>query len=317
MNKLIYYQPKPEDVEKYPFELDEVEVVGKAPSSEVMWNNYKRRVNDYALQNPTLMFENNPNTASARRHLSDDTWKEVIRANGLTDPADPRWRMAPEKFRSKAMEKSTSKAMNDFAPYALGIGLAPAAFATAMFAAPAIAGTAASWGSTASKALPYLWKGAQAYGTASLTNDVVGDLSTGNYTDLAASLPWFLLPGGKYVKNSKGFIKPAWDFIKKVYSIPLVKWTINGAGAYGTYKAYKKFTEKPDVTQNYDSGLYGTAGKLILSKPTIDGNTTVGDSIRQANPEHTYEYYKQYETPQQTLELTQEQIDSLLRANGY
>jgi hypothetical protein len=49
MNKLIYYQPKPEDVEKYPFALDEVEVVGKAPSSEVMWNNYKKRVNDYAL----------------------------------------------------------------------------------------------------------------------------------------------------------------------------------------------------------------------------------------------------------------------------
>jgi hypothetical protein len=124
---------------------------------------------------------------------------------------------------------------------------------------------------------------------------VIGDLNTGNYTDLAASLPWFLLPGGKYVKNAKNakdIIKPVWDFIKKAYSIPLVKWTTNGVGAYGTYKAYKKFTETPDVTQNYDSGLYGTAGEAILSKPTTDGNMTVGDSIRQANPEHTYEYYK-------------------------
>lgn len=186
MNKLIYYQPKPEDVEKYPFELPEVEVVGKAPSTEVMWNNYKKRVNDYALQNPTLMFENNPKTASARRHLSDNTWEEVIRANSLTDPADPRWRMAPEKFRSKAMERSTRKAMNDFAPYALGIGLAPAAIA----AAPQVITTIGSGITT----IPQIVK---AIGPLSRT---VNFLSKTPNTELLAS-------GGNWLRNlSKGLI---------------------------------------------------------------------------------------------------------------
>jgi hypothetical protein len=53
-------------------------------------------VNEWALRNPQAVF--NPKYSKQRAVLTDDTWKIIIKANNITDPADKRFKMIPTKF---------------------------------------------------------------------------------------------------------------------------------------------------------------------------------------------------------------------------
>ena len=89
-------------------------------------------INDYALQNPTRVFDKD--FTKQRQYLTEETWKAVIQANpDMQDSASPKWRHIPNadivnKYQGQAFSGEVRKAINeDATKVALGALAVPGA----------------------------------------------------------------------------------------------------------------------------------------------------------------------------------------------
>lgn len=102
-----------------PVNNEETYFLGTLPEVEITTstspgNNKKRweqQTNEWALQNSTAIFK--PKYRKQRAVLTDDTWRAIIKANNITDPADKRFKMIPTKFQEQAMQNSIRENRDD------------------------------------------------------------------------------------------------------------------------------------------------------------------------------------------------------------
>lgn len=96
--------------------------ISALPSREQLSKEQQRQedisaINDYALRNPTKVFDKD--FTRQRQHLTEETWKAVIQANpDMQDSASPKWRHIPNadivnKYQGQAFSGEVRKAINE------------------------------------------------------------------------------------------------------------------------------------------------------------------------------------------------------------